>query len=106
MRRLGLVIASATALAASAALTGGAQAAPFAAPEAMRAAAGSVDAIENVQVVWWHGRRYCWYDDGWHGPGWYWCGYGWRSGLGWGGGWGWHGWAVRGHRHFGRHEEF
>src|SRR5437762_7223439 len=102
MRRLGVIIASASALAASVAITGGAQATPFAAPEAMRAAAGHVDPIENVQVFVWSGRRYCWYDDGWHGPGWYWCGFAWRRGSGWGGGSGWHGWrrggggAVRG----------
>src|SRR2546423_15182240 len=89
MRRLGVIIAAASALAASVAITGGAQATPFAAPEAMRAAAGHVDPIENVQVFVWHGRRYCWYDDGWHGPGFYWCGYAWRSGIGWGGGVGW-----------------
>src|SRR6266480_5961984 len=83
-------------------MNGRAEAVPLGAPDAMRAASGQVDAIQNVQVFYWHGRRYCWYDDGWHGPGYYWCGYAWRSGYGWGGGYGWHGWRWRsGRRHWG-----
>ena len=87
-------------------MNGRAEAVPLGAPDAMRAAAGQVDAIQNVQVFYWHGRRYCWYDDAWNGPGWYWCGYAWRRGIGWGGGSGWHGWTIRGHREFRRHERF
>ena len=48
--------------------------------------------IEKAQVFVWHGRRYCWYDDGWRGAGFYWCGYAKRHGLGWGGSAGWNGW--------------
>ena len=61
-------------------------------PEGLSAALGSLDIIEKAQVFVWHGRRYCWYDDGWQGPGFYRCGYARRHGLGWGGGEGWHGW--------------
>jgi hypothetical protein len=68
------------------------QAAPIGPPERLRAALGSLDIVEKAQVFVWHGRRYCWYDDGWQGPGFYWCGYAKRHGLGWGGGAGWHGW--------------
>lgn len=106
MRRIALVLTAASALTASGIVGNSANAAPLGAPDAMRSAIGSVDGIQNVQVFVWSGRRYCWYDDGWHGPGFYWCGYAWRHGLGWGGGHGWHGWTVRGHREFGRHEEF
>jgi len=44
-----------------------------------------------------HGREYCWYDNGWRGAGFYWCGYATRRGLGWGGGRGWHGWNPGAH---------
>ena len=62
------------------------QAAPIGPPDGLRAALGALNIIEKTQVFDWHGRRYCWYDDGWHGPGFYWCGYARRHGLGWGGG--------------------
>ena len=78
MRRLGLILAAATALTTGGAITE-AQALPLGAPYLMRETASRVDALQNVQVFYWHGRRFCWYDDGWHGPGWYWCGYGWRK---------------------------
>src|SRR6266536_1639238 len=95
MRKLGLILAAATAFTAGGAITG-AQALPLGS-DPMREATGRVDAVQNVQVFYWHGRRYCWYDDAWNGPGWYWCGYAWRWNLGWGGGFGWHGWRG-GHR--------
>jgi hypothetical protein len=56
------------------------------------AALDQLSVVENAQVFYFGGRRYCWYDFGWNGPGWYWCGYPWRRGLGWGGARGWHGW--------------
>src|SRR5687768_5369978 len=89
--------------AAAALLAGGlllSPAAPASAGGATRAAADGLSLIDNVQVYYWRGRRYCFYDDGWHGPGWYWCGYAWRRGYGWGGGHGWRGWrhSVRGWR--------
>jgi len=83
-------------------MSGRAEAVPLGDPNALRSAAGYVDPLENVQVFYWHGRRYCWYDDAWNGPGWYWCGYAWRWNLGWGGGFGWHGWRG-GHR--GKHHD-
>jgi len=91
MRRIGLTLTAAVALIACGALADRLQAAPIA-PEGLRGALGSLDIIEKAQVFVWHGRRYCWYDDGWQGPGFYWCGYAKRHGLGWGGGAGWHGW--------------
>jgi hypothetical protein len=91
MRRIGLTLTAAVALIVGGALADRLQAAPVA-PEGLRAALGSLDIIEKAQVFVWHGRRYCWYDDGWQGPGFYWCGYARRHGLGWGGGAGWHGW--------------
>ena len=92
MRRFVVAITAATALVAGGAMIGGsAGAAPMGAPEAVRAAADTLNMIEDVQYVW-LGHNYCWYDDGWNGPGWYWCGYGPRVGLGWGGGFGWHSW--------------
>jgi hypothetical protein len=91
MRRIGLTLTAAVALIACGTLVDRIQAAPVA-PEGLRAALGSLDIVEKAQVFVWHGRRYCWYDDGWQGPGFYWCGYAKRHGLGWGGGAGWHGW--------------
>jgi hypothetical protein len=91
MRRIGLTLTAAVTLIACGALADRLQAAPVA-PEGLRAALGSLDIIEKAQDFVWHGRRYCWYDDGWQGPGFYWCGYAKRHGLGWGGGAGWHGW--------------
>jgi hypothetical protein len=91
MRRIGLTLTAAAALIAFGTLADRLQAAPFA-PEGLRAVVGSLDIIEKAQAFVWHGRRYCWYDDGWQGPGFYWCGYARRHGLGWGGGAGWHGW--------------
>src|SRR5215203_2079683 len=90
MRKLSIVLATTTALVVG--FGASSQAAVVVAPGALLDAAKALDPIENVQIVFWQGRRYCWYDDGWHGPGWYWCGYRWRSGYGWGGGYGWHGW--------------
>src|SRR5436853_3909627 len=111
MNKLATAIAITMSVVASGTCASGrAEALPLGAPDAMREATGQVDPIQNVQVFVWHGRRYCWYDDGWHGPGFYWCGYAWRSGIGWGGGVGWHGWRVHGHhrevgrREFERHE--
>jgi hypothetical protein len=91
MRRIGLTLTAVVTLIACGALADRLQAAPVA-PEGLRAALGSLDIIEKAQDFVWHGRRYCWYDDGWQGPGFYWCGYAKRHGLGWGGGAGWHGW--------------
>ena len=48
-----------------------------------------------LNLFFFGGRDYCWYDDGWRGPGWYWCGYGYNYGYGWGGGWGYNGWTTR-----------
>jgi hypothetical protein len=79
-------------MAASMVMHDNAQAAPIGYGGVFRAAVDDLKIVDNVQVFWFGGRRYCWYDDGWHGPGWYWCGYAWRRGLGWGGGYGWHGW--------------
>jgi len=92
MRRIGLTLTAAVALIACGTLADRLQAAPISAPEGLRAALGSLDIVVKAQVFVWHGRRYCWYDDGWQGPGFYWCGYARRHGLGWGGGAGWHGW--------------
>ena len=98
MNKFVTALTIATALVAGGTLMSGrAEAVPLGAPNALRSAAGYVDPLENVQVFYWHGRRYCWYDDAWNGPGWYWCGYAWRWNLGWGGGFGWHGWRG-GHR--------
>jgi hypothetical protein len=98
MRKLPIALAAATALVAGVSLFGrDTQAAVVAAPNDILAAANTLNSVQNVQVFYWHGRRYCWYDDGWHGPGFYWCGYAWHRGLGWGGGLGWHGWRG-GHR--------
>ena len=91
MRRIGLTLAT-VALIVGGTVADRLQAAPIGPPDGLRAALGSLDIIEKTQVFDWHGRRYCWYDDGWHGPGFYWCGYARRHGLGWGGGAGWHGW--------------
>ena len=91
MQRIGLTLTAAVTLIAFGTLADRLQAAPVA-PEGLRAAHGSLDIVEKAQVFVWHGRRYCWYDDGWQGPGFYWCGYAKRHGLGWGGGAGWHGW--------------
>ena len=73
-------------LAGTALMTARADAAAVPNSNGIRAAIDALSMIDNVQVFWWGGRRYCWYDDGWQGPGWYWCGYAWRRGLGWGGG--------------------
>ncbi len=92
MRRFVTAITAAAALVAGGAMMGAsAGAAPLGAPGAIRAAADTLNVIEDVQFVY-SGRNYCWYDDGWHGPGWYWCGYGARVGFGWGGGFGWNNW--------------
>ena len=86
------------ALAATAAMVGGnAGATTMSAPAAMRAAADSLNMVENVQFFW-TGHNYCWYDDGWNGPGWYWCDMYLQPGIGWGGGYGWHSWRG-GHPH-------
>jgi hypothetical protein len=83
MRKLSTALAVATSLVAGVSLFGGnTEAAVVAAPNDIPAATNTLDAVQNVQVFYWHGRRYCWYDDGWNGPGWYWCGYAWRWNLG------------------------
>ena len=92
MGRIGLTLTAAVALVACGTLADRLQAAPVGPPEGLSAALGSLDIVEKAQVFVWHGRRYCWYDDGWQGPGFYRCGYARRHGLGWGGGEGWHGW--------------
>jgi hypothetical protein len=50
-----------------------------------------------LNLFFFGGRDWCWYDGGWQGPGWYWCGYGDRYGYGYGGPEGFHGW--REHRY-------
>ena len=50
-----------------------------------------------LELFFFGGHDWCWYDGGWQGPGWYWCGYGERYGYGYGGGEGFHGW--REHRY-------
>jgi hypothetical protein len=92
MRRIGLTLTAAVALIACGTLADRLQAAPIGSSTGLRAALGSLDIVEKAQVFVWHGRRYCWYDDGWQGPGFYRCGYARRHGLGWGGGAGWNGW--------------
>jgi len=92
MRRISLTLTAAVALIAGGTVADRLQAAPIGPPDGLRAALGSLEIVEKAQVFVWHGRRYCWYDDGWQGPGFYWCGYAKRHGLGWGGGAGWHGW--------------
>lgn len=92
MRRIGLTLTAVVTLIACGTLADRLQATPIGPPEGLRAALGSLDIVAKAQVFVWHGRRYCWYDDGWQGPGFYWCGYAKRHGLGWGGGAGWHGW--------------
>src|SRR5215211_3560897 len=98
MHKLSIAFTTATTLIAGVSLFGGnTQAAIVLGPNGILDAANTLNLVEKVQVFYWHGRQYCWYDDGWQGPGWYWCGYRWRTGLGWGGGYGWHGWRG-GHR--------
>jgi hypothetical protein len=92
MRKLGLTLTAVVAVIAGGTVADRLQAAPIGAPEGLRAALASLNIIEKAQAFVWHGRQYCWYDDGWRGPGFYWCGYARRHGLGWGGGAGWHGW--------------
>ncbi len=92
MRRLAGALAAAAVFSAGVTMTAGrADAAPIAAPAAIRDAANSLNMVERAQFIW-LGRNYCWYDDGWNGPGWYWCGQYLSSGIGWGGGYGWHHW--------------
>ena len=62
-------------LASTALMTVRADAACVTNPNAVRAAIDDLSMIDNVQVYYFGGRQYCWYDDGWQGPGWYWCGY-------------------------------
>ena len=81
-------------LASTAVMTARADAASAPNSNGIRAAIDALSVIDNVQVYYFDGRRYCWYDDGWQGPGWYWCGYGTRAGIGWGGFYGWNGWVV------------
>jgi hypothetical protein len=73
-----------------------AEAAGLPGSDGLKSAADKLAMTETVQVYFWDGRRYCWYDDGWHGPGFYWCGYRWRRGFGWGGPIGWRGWGGGG----------
>jgi hypothetical protein len=69
-------------LAGTALMTSRADAAAVPNSNAIRAAIDELSVIDTVQVKWWNGRRYCWYDSAWSGPGWYWCGYAWRRGFG------------------------
>ena len=95
MRRM-MSTAAAIALAVSAALSGGAQAAPAPCLNLQGVEAGASAPIEKTQYYW-GGQNYCWYPNGWRGPGWYWCGYAFTPGYGWGGGYGWRGWGVPGY---------
>jgi hypothetical protein len=100
MRKLSIALAVATSLVAGESLFGGnTEAAVVVAPNDILAAANTLNAVQNVQVFYWHGRRYCWYDDGWNGQAGTGAVYAWRCNLGWGGGWGWHGWYHRGRDH-------
>ena len=94
MRKFFTGLATLAALAAGVTMLGSrAEAAGLPGAGALNDAADTMTLTENVQVYFWNGRRYCWYDDGWQGPGWYWCGYAWRRGFGWGGVYGWRGWG-------------
>jgi hypothetical protein len=99
-------------LASTALISTRADAAPMPGTSGIIAALDQLSVVENAQVFYFGGRRYCWYDGGWNGPGWYWCGYPWRRGFGWGGprgwqGWHWGGWGPRRgvviHRHHRHH---
>jgi hypothetical protein len=105
MRKLSLIVATASALMAGAAVGGAAQAAPANVFNAVYTG-DAAPVLQNVQYFW-GGRNYCWYDGGWRGPGYYWCGYGGRRGYGWGGGYGWNGWRHGGYgpAGFGAHRE-
>jgi hypothetical protein len=92
MRKLGLVVALAGAIAAGLALSGGAQAAPV---NAIGDAAAAFNVVDKTQYVY-GGHSHCWYNSGWKGPGWYWCGYRWRRGYGYGGPRGWNNWTYSG----------
>lgn len=99
MRKLGLVLATLTALIAGGSAS--ALAAPVGPDNGVRGAVADLYLIEKAQYVW-GGRRYCWYANGWSGPGWYYCGYAWRRGYGWGGPYGWRGWyGPRGYGGYG-----
>ena len=70
MRKFSIAFTAATALVAGVSLFGGnTQAAIVLGPNGILDAANTLNLLENVQVLYWHGRRYCWYDDGWQGPG-------------------------------------
>jgi hypothetical protein len=47
-------------------------AAPIRGTEWLKDAVIDSELVHKTQIVWWGGRRYCFYLDGWHGPGWYW----------------------------------
>jgi len=89
---MGLVAAfiMATAAPSQAAMTGAGLGAGDGAPQVELA---QIILPNPLNLFFFGGRDYCWYDDGWRGPGWYWCGYGYRHGFGWGGGEGFHGWT-------------
>ena len=69
MRRIRLTLTVAAALIACGTLADRLQAAPIGPPEGLSTVLGSLNIIEKAQAFVWHGRRYCWYDDGWKGPG-------------------------------------
>jgi hypothetical protein len=66
MRKLSIVLATTTALVVG---FGASSQATVVVPGVLLDAANALDPVENVQIVFWQGRRYCWYDDGWRGPG-------------------------------------
>ena len=95
MRKLMFTVAATALLSASGMLMSGNAGAAVTGPsDAIRAAIGDLNGIENAQFIV-GGRRHCWYTRGWNGAGWYQCGYQSRRGRGWGGGEGWNGWHRR-----------
>src|SRR5882757_7011560 len=70
MHKLSIAFTAATTLIAGVSLFGGnTQAAIVLGPNGILDAANTLNVVEKVQVFYWHGRQYCWYDDGWQGLG-------------------------------------